>query len=135
MLTPPSHCMRWHDCLPVSLFLFSMPDVFACTCLLSITASICTKRCSWLYINLKSCVSLVCFLFYKSTCKQYQRDPYLMYSTFCVQKEMQNVDRDLMYSTFCVQKEMQNVDTPFFYLAHEFHKLYQERLQVFSSIV
>ena len=36
---------------------------------------------------------------------------------------------------FHVQKEMQNVDTPFFYLAHEFHKLYQERLQVFSSIV
>ena len=36
---------------------------------------------------------------------------------------------------FCVQKEMQNVDTPFFYLAHEFHKLYEERLQVFSSIV
>ncbi|XP_076460416.1 intraflagellar transport protein 27 homolog [Babylonia areolata] len=35
----------------------------------------------------------------------------------------------------CSAKEMQNVDTPFFYLAHEFHKLYEERLQMFSSIV
>ncbi|KAL8579387.1 hypothetical protein ACOMHN_026752 [Nucella lapillus] len=35
----------------------------------------------------------------------------------------------------CSAKEMQNVDLPFFKLAHEFHKLYQDRLQMFSSIV
>ncbi|KAK7113319.1 intraflagellar transport protein 27 homolog [Littorina saxatilis] len=34
----------------------------------------------------------------------------------------------------CSAKEMQNVDTPFFYMAHEFHKMYQERLQVYSSL-
>nr|KAG5713771.1 hypothetical protein BaRGS_024398 [Batillaria attramentaria] len=34
----------------------------------------------------------------------------------------------------CSAKEMQNVDTPFFYMAHEFHKLYQEQLQVFQSL-
>ncbi|XP_025084926.1 intraflagellar transport protein 27 homolog [Pomacea canaliculata] len=33
----------------------------------------------------------------------------------------------------CSAKEMQNIDTPFYYLANEFHKLYQERIQIFSS--
>ncbi|GFO28636.1 intraflagellar transport protein 27 homolog [Plakobranchus ocellatus] len=34
----------------------------------------------------------------------------------------------------CSAKEMQNVDTPFFYLANEFHKLYQERVELFDSL-
>ncbi|XP_067670998.1 intraflagellar transport protein 27 homolog [Haliotis asinina] len=34
----------------------------------------------------------------------------------------------------CSAKEMQNVDTPFFYLAAEYHKLYQERVQLFQSV-
>jgi len=34
----------------------------------------------------------------------------------------------------CSAKEMQNVDTPFFYLANEFYRLYQERVELFSSL-
>ena len=34
----------------------------------------------------------------------------------------------------CSAKEMQNVDTPFFYLANEFHKVYEERVELFSSL-
>ncbi|XP_071107922.1 intraflagellar transport protein 27 homolog [Haliotis cracherodii] len=34
----------------------------------------------------------------------------------------------------CSSKEIQNVDTPFFYLAAEYHKLYEERVQLFQSI-
>jgi len=34
----------------------------------------------------------------------------------------------------CSAKEMQNVDTPFFYLANEFHRLYQERVELMSSL-
>ncbi|XP_059177916.1 intraflagellar transport protein 27 homolog [Physella acuta] len=34
----------------------------------------------------------------------------------------------------CSAKEMQNVDTPFFYLANEFHKLYQEQVELFSTL-
>ena len=29
---------------------------------------------------------------------------------------------------------MQGVDAPFYYLANEFHKMYQERIEVFKSI-
>jgi len=34
----------------------------------------------------------------------------------------------------CSAKELQNVDTPFFYLASEFHRLYQERVELFNSL-
>lgn len=36
---------------------------------------------------------------------------------------------------FCkLQKEMQGVDAPFYYLANEFYKTYQERIEVFRSL-
>ncbi|BFZ17201.1 hypothetical protein BsWGS_20241 [Bradybaena similaris] len=34
----------------------------------------------------------------------------------------------------CSAKDMQNVDTPFFFLANEFYKLYQDRLEHFTSL-
>ncbi|CAG5126647.1 unnamed protein product [Candidula unifasciata] len=34
----------------------------------------------------------------------------------------------------CSAKEMRNVDTPFFFLANEYYKLYQERIELFSSL-
>ncbi|KAK7005191.1 intraflagellar transport protein 27 [Biomphalaria glabrata] len=34
----------------------------------------------------------------------------------------------------CSAKEMQHVDVPFFFLANEFHKLYQERVELFSTL-
>lgn len=34
----------------------------------------------------------------------------------------------------CSAKEMQGVDAPFYYLANEFHKLYQERVEAFKSL-
>ncbi|XP_041362999.1 intraflagellar transport protein 27 homolog [Gigantopelta aegis] len=34
----------------------------------------------------------------------------------------------------CSAKEMQNVDTAFYYLANEFHKIYQERVLLFKSL-
>lgn len=32
------------------------------------------------------------------------------------------------------QKEMQGVDAAFYYLANEYYKLYQERIEVFRSL-
>ncbi|KAH3862771.1 intraflagellar transport protein 27 homolog isoform X2 [Dreissena polymorpha] len=34
----------------------------------------------------------------------------------------------------CSAKEMQGVDAPFYYLANEFHKVYQDRLDMFKSM-
>lgn len=34
----------------------------------------------------------------------------------------------------CSAKEMQNIDASFYYLANEFHRLYQERLETFKSL-
>ncbi|WAQ97369.1 IFT27-like protein [Mya arenaria] len=34
----------------------------------------------------------------------------------------------------CSAKEMQAVDAPFYYLANEYYKLYQERLDIFQSM-
>ncbi|CAL1530627.1 unnamed protein product [Lymnaea stagnalis] len=34
----------------------------------------------------------------------------------------------------CSAKEMQHVDIPFFFLANEFHKLYQERVELFTTL-
>jgi hypothetical protein len=33
-----------------------------------------------------------------------------------------------------LQKEMQNVDSAFYYLANEFYKIYQEKIETFKSI-
>uniref|UniRef100_A0A0B6YSE1 Small monomeric GTPase n=1 Tax=Arion vulgaris TaxID=1028688 RepID=A0A0B6YSE1_9EUPU len=34
----------------------------------------------------------------------------------------------------CSAKDMQNVDTPFFFLANELHKVYQEQVELFNSL-
>ncbi|KAK6170112.1 hypothetical protein SNE40_018587 [Patella caerulea] len=35
----------------------------------------------------------------------------------------------------CSAKEMQNVDTPFYFLASEYYKLYQEKVELFKAFV
>jgi hypothetical protein len=39
-----------------------------------------------------------------------------------------------MIVLFSLQKEMQGVDAPFYYLANEFHKLYEEKIEIFKSL-
>ena len=39
-----------------------------------------------------------------------------------------------LFLCFYFQKEMQNIDAAFYYLANEFHKLFQDRLETFKSL-